>query len=247
MGAERGLRQRIRSSIRFAWQDALVVGQPANGLTGRGRPDFYVVVVGRFVGLEVKTSTGRATQIQLDRIAMIRRAGGYAGLVRSVGAALWLVERAYKGAPMAEEADFDIDKLLASFRPDDSKQEPDNLDREIAGFKPSQALSEEHIAASAQSNGTAAGDGEALGEVPSPTEQLARAVEGLTTAVRDLRITAEKLQAAQESQAARSAAVESPDDDLMALLGAEPEERAAEPEQDAPASPPAKRTRRRAP
>src|SRR5260221_2753669 len=202
MGAERGLRQRIRAAIRAEYPNVLIVGQPANGMTGPGRHDLYVVVRGVYVGLEVKTSTGRATIFQLDRIRDTRRAGGYAWLVRSTKAACWAVRLARTGVVVAEESDFDIDSLLASFRKDDPEQEPDDLDREIAGFKPSQALSEEHIAAAAQANGTAAGDGEAVGEAQTPMAALAQAINGLTAAVRDLRITAEQLKAARITQVA---------------------------------------------
>lgn len=170
---------------------------------------------------------------------------------------------------MAEDADFDIDSLLASFRPDDPKQEPDDLDREIAGFVPTHAealnlddalgfkpsdlrLSEEHIASAAQANGTAAGDGEALGEAQTPMSALAQAIEGLTVAVRDLRITAEKLRAAQVSQAAyghpehpvTTDSEEEPvtTEDLETILFGS----AAEPESEppAPVAPPSKRRRK---
>jgi hypothetical protein len=230
VGTESRLRQKIRAAIRAEHPSALIVGQPANGMTGRGRPDLYVVVVGRFVGLEVKTSTGRATQIQLDRIRLVRRAGGYAGLVRSTRAALWLVDLAHRGAHMAEQEAFDIDKLLASFRPDETPdkevrqdawpatEDPEeDLNRPIAGFVPS----EEHIAAAAQANGTAAGDGVSVGDVPSGMEILARAMDDLTAEIRNLGREVAAMRAAREPQAAPEES-SGPSEDLVSTLLAGP-------------------------
>lgn len=241
MGAERGLRQRIRAAIRAEYPAVMVVGQPANGMTGPGRHDLYVIVRGVYVGLEVKTSTGRTTPIQLDRIRDTRRAGGWAWIVRSIDAALGAVNAATWGPPKKEHMtdDFDLDKLLAGFRPDD-KEDPD---RPIAGFTPS----EEHVAAAAQANGSAAGDGEALGEDLTANSALARAIDNLASAVRDLAVTARQMRAAQEASATLDAkdwpeerALSEETDLLESLLKSEPE---APPEPPAP--PPSKSPRRR--
>lgn len=52
---------------------------------------------GRFFALEVKTPTGRATADQEKWLALVRRFGGFACVVRSVDEALAAVERAIGG------------------------------------------------------------------------------------------------------------------------------------------------------
>jgi hypothetical protein len=54
--------------------------------SAKGTPDLLVCCNGRFVGLELKRSTGSygATKPQLMRIAAIRRAGGVAEVVTSI-------------------------------------------------------------------------------------------------------------------------------------------------------------------
>ena len=49
-----------------------------------GVPDILACVEGRLVGLEVKTATGRPSELQLYNIEKIKKAGGIAGVVRSV-------------------------------------------------------------------------------------------------------------------------------------------------------------------
>ena len=49
-----------------------------------GVPDILACVAGRLVGLEVKTATGRPSELQLYNIEKIQKAGGIAGVVRSV-------------------------------------------------------------------------------------------------------------------------------------------------------------------
>lgn len=48
---------------------------------------------GRFLAIEVKTSTGRATKEQLRFIEAVNNAGGIAGIARSVEDALNLIRR----------------------------------------------------------------------------------------------------------------------------------------------------------
>jgi Holliday junction resolvase len=57
-----------------------------------GLPDVICCVAGMLVGLEVKTETGRLSKIQEREIGLIRKAGGVAGVVRSVAEALAIVE-----------------------------------------------------------------------------------------------------------------------------------------------------------
>lgn len=53
-----------------------------------GTPDLIVCYEGRFFALEVKTDTGRASKIQLHRLAQVESAGGVARIVRSVADAV---------------------------------------------------------------------------------------------------------------------------------------------------------------
>lgn len=65
-----------------------------------GSADFVGVLLpgGRFVAFEVKTRTGRATPEQLQWLALVRRFGGFACIVRSVDEAIAAVARAKGGA-----------------------------------------------------------------------------------------------------------------------------------------------------
>lgn len=208
MGPEAGLRQRARARIRSAYPNALIVGQPANGMTGPGRHDLYVVVAGRYVGLEVKTSTGCATSIQEQRIRDTRRAGGYAWIVRSPEAAARAVHMAEIGAPMANDDPFDIDALLAG------------------------APSEPKILDAALRNGVAGHDGEAIvpdasygGSLLGPTEMpagpgpstadLLRAIDysnKLLTRILDEMKTARQSRTAQDDEAEVTALLAGPVD-----------------------------------
>ena len=53
---------------------------------------------GRFVALEVKTDRGRLTSEQELFLALVRRKGGFAAVVRSVSDATAAIERACNGA-----------------------------------------------------------------------------------------------------------------------------------------------------
>ena len=59
-----------------------------------GSPDLVGIAWGRFVGLEVKTPTGRVSKEQTMWLDMVRRFGGVAGVARSVEDALAIVEEA---------------------------------------------------------------------------------------------------------------------------------------------------------
>lgn len=61
---------------------------------GVGSPDLVGIAWGRFVGLEVKTPTGRVSKEQTMWLDMVRRFGGVAGVARSVDDALAIVEEA---------------------------------------------------------------------------------------------------------------------------------------------------------
>ena len=58
-----------------------------------GLPDIIVCLSGRFIALEVKTETGKTTALQELTLKEIRKAGGIAEVVRSVGEVKALVEK----------------------------------------------------------------------------------------------------------------------------------------------------------
>jgi hypothetical protein len=63
-----------------------------------GSADLIGCLSGRFVALEVKTPVGRASQEQRLWLALVRRNGGFAAIVRSVDEARAAVARARQGA-----------------------------------------------------------------------------------------------------------------------------------------------------
>ena len=67
-----------------------------------GSPDVAGVLllpsgVGQLVGLEIKTGSGEPNPAQTARLAMLRRFGALAGVVRSVGQATAAVDAALRG------------------------------------------------------------------------------------------------------------------------------------------------------
>lgn len=154
--AESRLRGVHRSAIREAYPDALIVSQPASETTGPGRTDFYVIVRGLYVGLEIKTSTGRATPIQLERIRRIQRAGGWAGVVRTPDDSLALIRRALKESGMFADL----------FKDDEDKTPPAPVteEPEIQAFMPE--ATEPSIEKKVLENGLAIGGDGAMQEPP---------------------------------------------------------------------------------
>ena len=59
-----------------------------------GIPDIICCYRGRFYGFEVKTETGRPTELQKATIRKINRAGGTAAIVRSVDDVRRILENA---------------------------------------------------------------------------------------------------------------------------------------------------------
>jgi Holliday junction resolvase len=49
-----------------------------------GVPDILCCIKGKFIGIEVKTETGRASPLQLANIELIKQAGGEAAFIRSI-------------------------------------------------------------------------------------------------------------------------------------------------------------------
>jgi hypothetical protein len=63
-----------------------------------GGADLVGCLAGRFIGLEVKTDTGRPTDEQSRWLDLVRLKGGFAAIVRSPAEALAAIERARRGA-----------------------------------------------------------------------------------------------------------------------------------------------------
>ena len=70
---------------------AYVVNIWGNGFMKAGIPDLLVCYKGHFLGLELKTDTGKPSELQLAHLKMIHEAGGMSMLLRpSIVDALWL-------------------------------------------------------------------------------------------------------------------------------------------------------------
>ena len=63
-----------------------------------GSSDLIGSVCGRFAALEVKSATGRAREEQERYLALVRKKGGFAAIVRSPAEALAAVARCKAGA-----------------------------------------------------------------------------------------------------------------------------------------------------
>lgn len=68
-----------------------------NAYTPTGTPDLLACIGGRFVAIEVKTPSGHLSEAQAKRLIDIAGAGGIAAVVRSVGAAVDLINAVYDG------------------------------------------------------------------------------------------------------------------------------------------------------
>lgn len=243
MSIESGLRQRIRSRLRseFAPLGGRVYGQPADAYTGAGRTDLYVLFRGRYVGLEIKTESGKATVQQLLSITDIRKAGCHAWIVRSPQQAVAAVWAAQRGVPVA--GDFDFGDLFKE--PDESKPGPVGSwpeeqalsgDAEISAF-----LTEPEVAAAVETNGQVLGNDGAAIEPAADYDLRALYIrmEGLENALHDVNNTlAAILLTLRPADTATSAEV--------ADLLAEPEDQAqqAELQEQAAAARPTRSRRR---
>src|SRR5262245_33124705 len=86
--------------------EVLVFGRPANASTGPGHPDLFGVAEGHFLALELKFGLkAKATDLQVQRIQDLRRAGGYAWVVRTTLDATRAVYWAKKGKTVPEQND----------------------------------------------------------------------------------------------------------------------------------------------
>lgn len=104
MGPEATLRAGVLRALHRT-SGVCVWGWPASAFSGAGHPDLFGLVCGRFFALELKSRTGRATWRQKIAIRDIRKAGGYAWIVRTVHQAQQAVAWAQEGKhpPMADE------------------------------------------------------------------------------------------------------------------------------------------------
>lgn len=76
MGPEKIFERRVRAYIEHSggWQ----VKYFANRMTKAGIPDILACIGGYFVAIEVKSDTGSPSDLQLQKIREIRKAGGFA-------------------------------------------------------------------------------------------------------------------------------------------------------------------------
>lgn len=86
---------RIGHAIRKALEarGAFVFKVHGSDMMRAGLPDLIVCHNGQFVGLEVKTPTGRVSAVQVRVMQLIRRSGGTAEVVRSVDDALAVLRK----------------------------------------------------------------------------------------------------------------------------------------------------------
>ena len=66
----------------FKNQGAYVINQWGGPYTRAGIPDLTICYEGTFIALELKTETGKPTELQLYHIREINKAGGYARILR---------------------------------------------------------------------------------------------------------------------------------------------------------------------
>lgn len=74
--SENTFQTRVKNYIEMNGGYALNI--PGGTQIPKGTPDLIVCWRGRFLGLELKTKTGRLAELQAEKIANIRDAGGYA-------------------------------------------------------------------------------------------------------------------------------------------------------------------------
>ena len=105
--SEAGLQRRIVAAIRAQYPSAFLFHPVGGPYQIAGIPDLLICLDGSFVGIEIKFqrpgeseqhARARATAQQLKIIAKIVEAGGYGGVVLSVGEALQLCEFASEQA-----------------------------------------------------------------------------------------------------------------------------------------------------
>jgi hypothetical protein len=107
--AERDVQQAIRLALGrlpdvVLWRNSTGVARPNDRVVRYGlcvgSSDLIGLLApsGRFLALEVKTAAGRTSLEQDQFLALVRRRGGFACVVRSVAEALAAIDRAREGA-----------------------------------------------------------------------------------------------------------------------------------------------------
>lgn len=108
MGPEKQFENKIKSIIRKAggWCFKYWGGSASNGkvFTVRGLPDIMGCIRGRFIGIEVKSETGKPSDIQLERLQEIRDAGGVAivAFPQEEDLIVWMINRLSAGQDVTD-------------------------------------------------------------------------------------------------------------------------------------------------
>lgn len=78
--SEKQFEQQVKAFLRE--QKCWTLKTWSNGIQREGVPDLLVCCNGYFLGIELKTETGKATELQKWNIRKIRDAGGFACVLR---------------------------------------------------------------------------------------------------------------------------------------------------------------------
>lgn len=85
MGEEKNFENKVKDFLKEegAWFVKYWSGNAMNGkkFTRDGVPDILACINGRFVGIEIKASSGKASELQLHNLKKINESGGYAILL----------------------------------------------------------------------------------------------------------------------------------------------------------------------
>lgn len=81
MASEKNFENRVKKYLNE--KGAYVIKYWGGGnFTRSGVPDLLVCYRGRFLGLEIKAENGKPSELQLHHLEQIRKAGGYAFILR---------------------------------------------------------------------------------------------------------------------------------------------------------------------
>ena len=79
MAQEKNFENKIKLYLKS--HDHYFVKYFANRMTKVGVPDILACINGKFVGIEVKSSTGKPSELQIHNVKKINDSGGYAMIV----------------------------------------------------------------------------------------------------------------------------------------------------------------------
>ncbi len=79
MGSEKRYEMQVRKFLES--KGCWILKTYSNGVQRAGVPDLLVCYRGKFLGLEIKASNGRPSELQLWNIEKIKEAGGYATIL----------------------------------------------------------------------------------------------------------------------------------------------------------------------